>query len=403
MNAETTIVHVPLDRLDDLMNVVGDLVISRSALTEFANEYKAKHGYKDQVLDLLETTEAISRISEDIQTKILNARMVPVGSVFGRFRRLVRKLSENSEKEIELIIKGEATEIDKKVIEQLSEPLVHLVRNSLDHGIEPAEQREKSGKPRCGKISLNAFAQGNIIIIEVEDDGAGIDPDLVARTALERGIRSAAELEALDDAGIIELLFETGFSTKKEITEMSGRGVGTDIARKRVESLGGRLDLFSSKGQGCRWRISLPLSMAISKSLILKVADRVFALPLQQVLETVKVREEEVYRVEGKEVIDHAGEAIAIARLHQKLGLPGHSGNRSLYIAIVENSGDRFGLVFDEMVDRKEIVVRPMARRLASSRGLCGTTITNDGQVMLVLDVPSLCHATPVTLKTEHQ
>lgn len=322
---DSGIVNVDLPRLDRLLSLVGELVITRTTFVDQGRRARARYGFKEQVMDLLENTERVGRIGEEIQSKIIQARLVPVGSVFNRFEGLVKELSKSGEKEIKLEILGAKTEVDKRTVDELAEPLIHLVRNAIDHGIEPAVDRARAGKPRQGTLTLEAHHQGNRIVVEVRDDGAGIDLDLVREKVISRGLVSEEDLEQLDDKAIHEFIFHPGFSTSRVLTGMSGRGVGLDAARRRVQMLGGQLEMSSVKGEGTRARIELPLTTAIVEALMVGIDDEVYALPLEHVREIVRTRRDQVSTVEGREVINLRGEALSLMYLADLAGLPAAS------------------------------------------------------------------------------
>lgn len=394
MTSDFGAVHVDIARLDILLNLVGELVINRVTMIALGRKARFKYGFKEQVLELVETTEKIGRISEEIQSKIIKSRLVPIDQVFGRFKKLVDALSENTEKSIVLEIKGRDTEIDKKIIDDLAEPLVHLVRNALDHGIEKIEQRRKAGKSDEGKIILNAFRQGNQLVVEVEDDGAGIDPEQIRRKALELGLYSEKQLNDMDECALTDLLFEGGFSTAEKVTGMSGRGVGMDAARRRIEMLGGRLKVESKKGAGCKSIIRLPMTMAIIQALLVQVGDEIYAIPLEHVQETLRPSPDEINTVENREVMELRGQALSLLRISEALEVEVSESDRQaerLFVVVVRNGEQQIGLVLDRVMGKQEIVIKSMGRRLSGIKGISGASIAGDGNVVMILDVPALC------------
>jgi two-component system, chemotaxis family, sensor kinase CheA len=391
MNSDYGVVHVDIDRLDILLNLVGELVINRARQVELGQKARAKYGFKEEVLDLVETTEQVGRISEEIQTRIINARLVPISNLFDRFKNLVNQLSENGDKKIGLTIKGETTEIDKRIIDDLAEPLVHLVRNALDHGIESIAERKKSGKPVTGNILLNAFHEGNQLVVEVIDDGQGIDPEAVRKTAVEKGFYSAEEAQALDQNQLTALLFKSGFTTNARVTGMSGRGVGMDVVARKLEELGGSIGLSSEKGKGCTARIKLPMTMAIIQALVVQVAEETYAIPLEHVSEMIRAKSDEISTVENHEVIDLRGNALSLLRLSEVLDVPNYSQPQWLNIVVVSCDGKQIGLILDRVVGRSQIVIKSMGHGLSSVEGVSGASISGDGNVVMILDVPLLC------------
>ncbi len=386
------VVHVELSRLDRLLNLVGELVITRSTFVDQARRARARHGFKEQVLSLLETTEQVGRLGEEIQSKIIKARLVPVSSIFNRFKGLVAELSSKTDKDIALEVVGERTEVDKRTIDQLAEPLVHLVRNALDHGIEAVEQRKKAKKPARGTISLEARHEGNRLVVEVKDDGAGVDLQEVKSKAVSRGLLSQEEAFELTEQQTLDLLFQPGFSTSSEVTGMSGRGVGLDAAKRRVEALGGILTMTSILGEGNCSRIELPLTTAIVEALMVGVADQAYALPLEHVQEIVRTRHSDISTVEGREVLDLRGKALSLAYLSDLAELGERDETPETSQVVVVHYGElEMGLVVDRILERHEIVIKALGKRLAGTRGLAGASIGGDGKVVMVLDVATLC------------
>jgi len=388
-NTDFGIVHVDLDRLDRLLNLVGELVINRSSFIDQARQARSRYGFKEQVLNLVETTERTSRICEEIQGKIIQARLVPVSTVFDRFAGLVRKLSGSDGKELALNVVGGKTEVDKRTIDELAEPLVHLVRNAIDHGIEKADERERADKPRCGTITLEAQHEGNRLIVEVRDDGGGADIEAIHRKAIARSI--VGEDEELSEKETLALLFRAGFSTRDQLSETSGRGVGLDAAKKRVEMLGGSLQLTSIAGQGCTTRIDLQLTTAIIEALMVGVQGETYALPLDHVQEILRIGVGEVSTVEGCEVVDVRGEALPLLHLAELVELhEDRSRDGHLAVVVVRYGDSVFGLAVDDILRRHDIVIKGMGRRLSATRGLAGASIGGDGAVVMVLDVATL-------------
>jgi len=384
------IVHVDLGRLDRLLNLVEELVITRTALVGHTRRGRARHGFKEQVLDLIENAEHIGRLSEEIQSRIIKARLVPVETLFQRFVGLIERVSQGGVKEIDLTFAGEKTEVDKRTIDELMEPLLHLVRNAIDHGIEPAQERARAGKPRRGAIALRAHHEGNRLVVEVEDDGHGVDLAVVRARAVERGLLDAAEAAALTDEAAVDLIFAPGFSTATSVTGTSGRGVGLDAARGRVEMLGGTLRMTATRGQGARSRIVLPLTTAIVEAMVVTVGDESYALPVEHVQEILRVGAGDLSTVEGQEVLELRGVAVPVLRLAELVELPGdaHEGRHAV---VVSADGVSIALVVDRIVERHEIVIKGAGRRLAGIQGLAGASIDSEGSVVLVLDVGALC------------
>lgn len=391
-SSDPGVVHVDLARLDKLLHLVGELVITRRSFVDQSRRARARHGFKEQVLELVEATERVGRISEEIQAKVLKARMLPIGSVFRRFHRLIADLSGTGDKDIELSLVGEKTEVDKRTSDELVEPLVHLVRNALDHGIESALERERCGKPRHGTITLVAAHEGNRLVVEVRDDGAGIPLPRVRQKAIERGLLTAGQAEEMDDNAVLNLLFLPGFSTATGLTALSGRGVGLDAAKRRVEMLGGRLAMTSVAGEGTRTRIELPLTTAIVEALIVGIGDEAYALPLEHVQEVIRVDRDDIGWVDGREVTALRGEALTLLHLSELVELPPAPGGTGRVPVVVIRYGERqFGVVVDRVLDRHDIVIKGMGHRLSGTRGIAGASIGGDRHVLLVLDAAILC------------
>lgn len=386
--SDTGVVQVDLERLDRLLNLVGELVTTQTRFVEQGQRARARYGFKEQVLNLVENTERVGRLSDEIQSRIIKARLVPVESMFHRFTPLVKELSKTTNKEIQLQIEGGKTEVDKRTIDALAEPLVHLIRNSLDHGIESADERERAGKPRCGSITLEARHEGNRLVVQVRDDGAGVDLAVVRNKAVARGIISAEAAKQLDEKATLELLFHVGFSTNTELTTISGRGLGMDAARQRVQLLGGRLELSSVRQRGTTVRIDLPITTAIVEALMVGVANEVYALPIEQVYEIVHAERSQVSTVEGISVLDIRGEALFLVDLADLVQVPRSKAQESKILAVVLRYEDgAIALAVDKTLQRHQIVIKGLGQRLAGTRGIAGATIGGDGNVVMVLDV----------------
>ena len=391
MPESTAVVHVDVALLDRLLNLVGELAINRAALFDLGKQARAKHGFKETVLRLTETTEQLARFSKDIQNSVLKARMVPIERVFNRFRNMLDDIKRQTNRELMLFVRGESTEVDRKIADDLSEPLVHLLRNAADHGIEPSAERLKLGKDPCGTIVLDAFHDSNHLVIEVRDDGAGLNVEAIREKAIARGVVGAEEGRLLEEKEVIELLFRTGFSTRDQVTSLSGRGVGMDAAKQRVESIGGTLTLESAPGRGTCARIRVPLTLAIIPALIVRVGEEHYAIPLENVQETVRAWHHEVRTVEGREVLPLRGEPLRLAHTRNLLDVEGNIDSRRRLIVVVRYKGRRLGLVVDRVVGRQEIVIKPVPPRLAHIHCLSGASIATNGSVFLILDVVGLC------------
>jgi len=385
----TPVKHVPtirvdIERLDMLMNLVGELVINKTRLARIGNSQKLP--------ELNETIEQMDRISLNLQNLVMKVRMVPIEQVFNRFPRMVRDLARDLDKEIELIIEGKETELDRTVIDEIGDPLVHLLRNSLDHGIESREEREALGKPPVARVRLAAKHEGNSVVIEVEDDGKGIDSKVILQKALEKGIITPGEAENMEPGEAVNLIFAPGFSTAEKVTDISGRGVGLDAVRSKIESLSGNVLIETEAGRGTKFRISLPLTLAIIRALLVRVGQESYAIPLGFIDETTSITPEDIRNVHEQEAILLRGDVLPLVRLHRAVALPipAYQPGQELFVVVVRRNNRQVGLVVDELIGQQEIVIKNLGHLLAGIPGLAGATILGDGRVSLILDVSTL-------------
>jgi two-component system chemotaxis sensor kinase CheA len=378
--------RVSVKRLDTLMNLVGELVINKARLSQIASSYK--------ISELDETLTQLDRLTDDLQNEVMQARLVPVEHIFNRFPRMVRDLARELGKEIDFIIEGKEIELDRTVLDEIGEPLTHLLRNSVDHGIEPPEKREQKAKKRVGTIKLTARREKNQVIIEVADDGKGIDPQKMRDAAVKKGIMSQEEVSRLDDREAIMLISTPGFSTSSQVTELSGRGVGVDVVKTTIESLGGSMEIDSKPGLGTKFTLKLPLTMAIIQTLLVGVGNETYAIPSINVVETVEIGADKIKTIQRQEVIQLRDEIIPLLRLHHVLGAPATAtatvNDGSISIVVVERGGKHVGLVVDTLIDLQEIVIKSLDDSLRRIKGLAGATILGDGRVALILDVGTL-------------
>lgn len=370
------------------MNLIGELIINRNRYTMLARRLEDDTNVviAEVAQDLSETTYAMARISDDLQDTIMKVRMVPVSSVFSRFPRLVRDLSRKSGKEVDLILEGEETELDKSVVEVIGDPLVHLIRNAVDHGVESEDERVAKGKKAKGKVTLRAYHKGNSVAIEIEDDGKGIDPEKMREVAVRKGIVSPDEAKAMDDREAMELIFAPGFSSAEKITDISGRGVGMDVVRTNIKNLKGSVSIHSEIGKGTRFTLSLPLTLAIIDALMVNVAGEMYAIPLDAVSETTKIEARRLTDVKGRKAVTLRGEVLGIASLSELLGLPKGDKQDVLSVVVIHDNDRRLGLVVDRLLERQEIVIKPLGAYLGDLKGISGATIMGDGSVILILD-----------------
>ncbi len=383
-------VRIDVARLDDLMNLVGELVIDRTRLTQLGTMLQSK--YEDEAIgDLSETSQHIGRIVDELQESIMKARMLPVESLFNRLPRVVRDLAQRSGKKIDFVVEGRETELDRSVIEELNDPLVHLLRNCVDHGIEPPEKRAAAGKPEVGQIRLSAMHRENRILIRVQDDGAGIDPAKVKATAIKRGVLTAEAAERLSDQEAVELVFAPGFSTAEKVTDVSGRGVGMDIVRTNIEKLNGSVSIDTHAGKGTTFTLELPLTLAIIDALMVGVGDQILAIPLVSVMETLRVWRSEIQWVNKRQCIQLRETVLPLIALEKALALPSSQGAADRVFVVAVRVGDnRFGLVVDSLLGELQVVIKSLGRQVGTIAGVTGATILGDGRVALILDVPSL-------------
>lgn len=377
-------IRVDLERLDQLMNLFSELVIDRGRLEQLARELNHP--------TLLETVEHMSRISSDLQNLVLTMRMVPVENVFNRFPRMVRDLSRELGKRVELVIEGAETELDRTVVDEIGDPLVHLLRNAIDHGLESVEERRQAGKPETGQVKLSAYHSGNHVIIEVSDDGRGINRDKVLRKALERGLITQREAEGLTDEQVYNLLFMSGFSTAETVTDISGRGVGLDVVRNKIESLGGTVSVQSEPGVGTTFQIQLPLTLSILDALLVQVEAEKYAIPLSSVLEAAIYKPEAVHTAHGQPVVDFRGRLVPLVFLKDVFAVPDAGGPKptDVQVVIVRKGEKMAGLVVDRLIGQQEIVLKSLGKYLPHVFAISGATILGDGQVALILDCNAL-------------
>lgn len=382
--AVETTVRVDTQRLDDIMNMVGELVLVRNRLVRLGT------GSQDEAL--VKAVANLDVVTADLQTSVMKTRMQPIKKVFGRFPRVVRDLARSLKKEINLDLVGEETDLDKNLVEALADPLVHLVRNSVDHGIELPEIREASGKPRVGKIVLSAEQEGDHILLSITDDGAGMDPAKLRRIAVERGMFDEDTANRLSDTEAFNLIFAPGFSTKKEISDVSGRGVGMDVVKTKIAQLNGSVEIQSTIGKGTRLIIKVPLTLAIMPTLMIMLGQQTFALPLASVNEIFHMDLRKSHVVDGQECIAIRDQAIPLFHLKQWLvkGTESVRVQAEAHVVIVSVGTRRVGFVVDQLIGQEEVVIKPLGKMLQGTPGMAGATITGDGTIALILDVPGL-------------
>lgn len=379
-------IRVDVSRLDSLVNLVGELVLSRNMLSQIAGELENKFENEYLVEQLLVATNAIGMNTTELQLAIMKTRMIAIGKVFNKFPRVVRDIARDTGKEIELIISGEETELDKQVIESIGDPLLHMIRNSCDHGVETPEVRLAKGKPRMGTVNLSAYHEGNHVVIEIKDDGAGMDPDKLKRKAIEKGVITVDEANNMDDKQAFSLIFKAGFSTAEKITNISGRGVGMDVVRTNIEKLNGIITIDSKINEGSTFYLKLPLTLAIIQALLVEVAGETFAIPLASVVETVRITNEEIHSFEGREVLKLRDRVLSLIRLDEAFALD-ELEQDEIYVVVVALAEKQLGFIVDKLIGQEEIVIKSLGDYLGGNPGIAGATITGDGRVRLILDV----------------
>ncbi|RKN86502.1 chemotaxis protein CheA [Paenibacillus ginsengarvi] len=377
-------IRVDIERLDVLMNLFSELLIDRVRLEQLASEVRRS--------DLTETVEHMARVSSDLQNIVLKLRMVPVDNVFNRFPRMVRDLAKSLDKKVDLIITGAETELDRTVIDEIGDPLVHLLRNSVDHGVETVPERLAAGKPETGTVHLRAFHSGNHVFIEIEDDGKGINRNKVLDIALKRGVVSPEQAKTLTDEEVYMLLFAAGFSTADKISDISGRGVGLDVVRTKIESLGGRVHVTSNYGKGTNFSVQLPLTLSIISAMLVRLGDEKYAIPLSSIVETAVVRKEQVRSVHGNKMMEYRSGIIPLISLSTLFDVPGYSeaDEEETEIVVVRKGEKLAALMVDEFIGQQEIVLKSLGKYLTNLFAVSGATILGDGQVALIVDSNAL-------------
>ena len=375
-------VRVDIDKLDTLMNLMGELVVNKVRLEQI--------GQTHRLSELTETLEQMDRVTTDLQNIVMKVRMVPVSQVFNRFPRMVRDVTKELNKEINLTIEGEETELDRTVIDEIGDPIMHLLRNSLDHGVEMPDVRVQKGKPRVGEVKLIARHEGNNVVIMVTDDGKGIDADVIRRKAVEKGLFTQDEVDRMDDADAVRIIFLPGFSTAEKISDISGRGVGMDVVRSKIESLSGHVDVETHVNEGSVFKIKLPLTLAIIQAMLVKVQEEVYAVPLGSIDSTIQITPEEIKTVQNHEVIVLRGEIIPIIRMEQTLFVPHVKDSDELFVVVVHAGESKAGIVVDKLIGQQEIVIKTLGNLFMGLKMFSGATVLGDGRIALILDVATM-------------
>jgi two-component system chemotaxis sensor kinase CheA len=440
-----SILRVDSKRIDDLLNLVSETVITKATFNQITGEFNdlvnQLHGietsYREKIKNLFDslpdylesiqegrsikdirkeiggqygdifslfdgfeanlksnvgkfrsTSQNLGRITAELQEGVMRIRMVPISQIFSRFPRLVRDLSKSLNKKINLVIEGEDTELDKSVIEDLLDPIMHSVRNSVDHGIESAEERKVAGKPEEGRVLLKAANEGNMIVIEIADDGKGIDVESVKAKAIERGLISPGKV--LSDVEAFNLIFEPGFSTAKQVTSISGRGVGLDVVRRSIEKLNGTVTVNSERGNGTRFTIKLPLTLAIIQGLLVRVGAEIYSIPITSVIESLRIKPDEIKFIDNYEVINVRNDVISLLRLNRLFGIRTEEQTEFHFVVIVGTAEKKMGFMVDSLIGEEDVVIKPLRDQFTNSPGIAGASILGDGSVSLIIDVSQL-------------
>ncbi|MBP1154951.1 MULTISPECIES: chemotaxis protein CheA [unclassified Paenibacillus] len=382
-------IRVSVERLEHLMNLVGELVIDQTRIQQVERTQRRRIS-DDSVNELGQISDHLSRIIGDLQESVMKARMLPIEQLFNRFPRMIRDLSRDLGKEIDLVMEGKDTELDRTLIEEIADPLIHLIRNAVDHGIEMPEKREQSGKNRKGTLRIQAAHEDNQVVIYVEEDGAGIDPAKMRRSAVEKGIILAEEAEQLSDREAIDLIFRPGFSTAQAVSDISGRGVGMDIVRSHIEKLNGLIDIETKLGEGTCFKIKLPLTLAIIIGLLVKLQDQTFIIPMSNIAEIVRVTTGDIQTVRGQSVIVLRNQVIPVAWMHDSFHIRKMEKKKNIPLVIVGSAEKRLALAVDELIGNQEIVIKSLGSYIGKVDCIAGATILGDGKVALILEVSGI-------------
>ncbi|MGL2423657.1 chemotaxis histidine kinase/response regulator CheAY2 [Helicobacter pylori] len=384
-------VRVDVRRLDHLMNLIGELVLGKNRLIRIYSDVEERYDGEKFLEELNQVVSSISAVTTDLQLAVMKTRMQPVGKVFNKFPRMVRDLSRELGKSIELIIEGEETELDKSIVEEIGDPLIHIIRNSCDHGIEPLEERRRLNKPETGKVQLSAYNEGNHIVIKISDDGKGLDPVMLKEKAIEKGVISERDAEGMSDREAFNLIFKPGFSTAKVVSNVSGRGVGMDVVKTNIEKLNGIIEIDSEVGVGTTQKLKIPLTLAIIQALLVGVQEEYYAIPLSSVLETVRISQDEIYTVDGKSVLHLRDEVLSLVRLSDIFKVDAIlESNSDVYVVIIGLADQKIGVIVDYLIGQEEVVIKSLGYYLKNTRGIAGATVRGDGKITLIVDVGAM-------------
>ena len=389
--AQEQTIRVEVKRLDHLMNLIGELVLGKNRLLKIYDDVEERYEGEKFLEELNQVVSSLSLVTTDIQLAVMKTRMLPIAKVFNKFPRMIRDLSRELGKQIDLEISGEETELDKSIVEEIGDPLVHIIRNSCDHGIEDPETRKAMGKPEKGLVQLKAYNEGNHIVVEIVDDGKGLDADMLKAKSIEKGIITEREADAMSEKEAFGLIFKPGFSTAAKVTNVSGRGVGMDVVKTNIEKLNGIIDIESEVGKGTVMKLKIPLTLAIIQSLLVGTQEEFYAIPLASVLETVRVPIDDIYTIDGKNVLRLRDGVLSLGRLSDVFGVNKvFDGGDQTYVVIIGVAEAKLGIIVDTLVGQEEIVIKSMGDYLQNIPGIAGATIRGDGRVTLIIDVGAM-------------
>lgn len=383
-------IRVETSRLDSVMNLVGELVLGRNRLMKLGGGLEQSYENEPLVRGLTETLAQLNLVTTDLQLAVMKTRMLPIRKVLAKFPRMVRDLSQKLSKQVRLELHGEETELDKSVADEVGDPLVHIVRNAIDHGIELPSERQAAGKAMEGLVRIAASQEGNSIVIRIQDDGKGLQVDRIKAKALSRGIASEAELASMDPRDILNMVFLPGFSTADKVTDVSGRGVGMDVVRTNIRRINGSVEIDSQVGKGSVITIKLPLTIAIIQALLVEVEQATFAIPLGSVIEAVKITKDDVKTINGREVLTLRERVLPLLRLSEEFEIPRDTSCEKFYVVVVGMGERHVGVIVDRLRSQEEVVIKSMGDYLSEIKGVAGATITGEGKVVLILDIPEL-------------
>lgn len=384
-------VRVDVKRLDHLMNLIGELVLGKNRLIRIYGDVEERYDGEKFLEELNQVVSSISTVTTDLQLAVMKTRMLPVGKVFSKFPRMVRDLSRELGKSIDLIISGEETELDKSIVEEIGDPLIHIIRNSCDHGIEIPDVRKANGKSEVGKVELKAYNEGNHIVIEIKDDGKGLDAEMLKKKAIEKGLINDRDAENMSEKEAFGIIFRPGFSTATSITNVSGRGVGMDVVKTNVEKLNGIIEIDSELGLGTTQKLKIPLTLAIMQALLVGVQEEYYAIPLSSVLETVRVSQDEIYTVDGKSVLRLRDEVLSLVRLADIFKVDSVLDSlNEVYVVIIGLAEQKIGVIVDYLIGQEEVVIKSLGYYLKGTEGIAGATVRGDGKITLIADVAAM-------------